>query len=517
MTTRCSSTGDERLRVPTLPESALVEKDSEMTSLNSRTLDELRLDKPRYDRKSVQPGIAHIGVGGFHRAHQAVYIDRLLNDGTVRDWGIVGIGVMPQDARMRDVMRDQDCLYTSMLKLQGGEVEARVIGSIVRYLYGPDDPEAVLVVLSDPGIRIVTLTISEGGYHMNQVTGEFNPGPDLVADAARRVPTTAFGLIVEALRRRCAAGTPPFTVLSCDNLETNGEVARRMISAYASMRDQALGEWVSSEVAFPNSMVDRITPSTSDDDRAVLTSRFGVEDQWPVASERFTQWVVEDNFPTGRPRFEDVGASMVDDVTPYELMKLRLLNGAHQALAYLGLLAGHHYVHEACADPLLTRMLRTYLAVEAAPTLRVLPGIDLANYQRLVVERFENPAIGDTLARLAVDSSDRLPKFVLPVVRENLQAGRPTRMGALIVASWARFAEGMDDSRRPLALVDRRAPELQERAARQDSDSLAFLGLIDIFGNLGDSQRFGDEYSSALVSLRALGARRTLERWLVSS
>ena len=488
-----------------------------MTVLNSRTLDELRVAKPRYDRASVRAGIAHFGVGGFHRAHQAVYVDRLLNSGTARSWGIIGIGVMPQDVEMRDVMRAQDCLYTSMSKLNGGEVKARVIGSIVDYLYAPDDPEAVLSVLSDPEIRIVTLTISEGGYHMNQVTAEFEPSPDLVADATRCRPTTAFGLIVEAIRRRRAAGTPPFTVLSCDNIEANGDVARRMIAAFASMRDEALGEWIRSGVAFPSSMVDRITPATSDEDRAVLSREFGVEDQWPVTSERFTQWVIEDTFPSGRPRLEDVGASMVDDVTPYEMMKLRLLNGAHQALAYLGLLTGHKYVHEACADPLLARMLRTYLAVEAAPTLRPVPGIDLANYKRQVVERFRNPAIGDTLARLAVDSSDRIPKFVLPVIRENLAAGRPIRVAALVLASWARFAEGVDDSDRPLALVDRRASELQTRASRQHGHPLAFLEIEEVFGDLAANRRLTDEYRSALVSLRTQGVRLTLERWFAQS
>ena len=488
-----------------------------MTRLTTSTLSELagRVPTPAYDRSAVSPGIVHLGVGGFHRAHQARYVDELMSQGTALDWGIVGVGLMPQDARMRDVLRAQDCLYTLVEKEPDGELRPRVIGSIVDYLFAPDDPGSVLDRLVSPQTRIVSLTVTEGGYHVNQATGEFDASdPQIQADLEPgATPRTAFGFLVEALARRRAAGIEPFTVMSCDNIQGNGHVASRMIGAFAALRDPELATWIDAEVAFPNSMVDRITPVTTEDDRELLARRFGIEDGWPVVCEPFTQWVLEDRFSAGRPPYEKAGVQVVDDVVPYELMKLRLLNASHQALCYLGYLAGYRYAHEVCQDPLFVEFLLGYMEHEGTPTLAPVPGVDLAAYRRELVERFANPHIRDTLARLCAESSDRIPKWLVPVIRHQLDHGGEIRRSALVVAAWARYAEGVDEQGQPIEVVDRRRDAVMARAARQREDPLAFLRDPDLFGSLADEPRFTEIYAAALASLHEVGARATLEIW----
>lgn len=483
--------------------------------LNSDALGALGNDVavPGYGRTAVGPGIVHFGVGGFHRAHQAMYLDRLMNDGKALDWGIVGVGVLPQDRRMYDVLAAQDCLYTLVVKHPDGMLEPRVIGSIVDYLYAPDDPAAVLDRMLDPATRIVSLTITEGGYHVNQVTGELDASdPGLAADLVPgATPGTVFGFVVEALARRQAAGVPPFTVMSCDNIPGNGQVARKMLTSFARLKDPLLADWIEAEVRFPNSMVDRITPVTADADREALAARFGVEDGWPVVCEPFTQWVLEDDFGGGRPAFEDVGVQLVEDVEPYELMKLRLLNASHQALCYLGYLDGYRYAHEVCQDKLFVDFLLGYMDQEGAPTLPPVPGVDLDRYKHQLIERFANPEVRDTLARLCAESSDRIPKWLLPVVREQLAAGRGISRSALVVASWARYAEGVDEQGQPIEVVDRLKDTVMERARRNREDPLVFISDPDLFGELASDPRFVAEYTSALRSLHEHGARATLE------
>ena len=487
-----------------------------MTKLDLTTLPDLAhagVTVPTYNRAHVRTGIVHFGVGGFHRAHEAMYVDTLMESGEALDWGITGVGLLPGDRRMHEALHSQGCLYTLVVKDADGTMHPRVIGSIVDYLFGPDDPESVLRVMTDPATRIVSLTITEGGYLVNQSTGEFDADDpsiqlDLQADA---VPATAFGFVTEALRRRRAAGVEPFTVMSCDNIQGNGEVAHKMIGAFARLKDPDLAGWIEEHVAFPNSMVDRITPVTTDHDRAVLVERFGAEDAWPVVCEPFTQWVLEDRFPAGRPPFEDAGTQLVPDVEPYELMKLRLLNASHQALCYLGYLSGYRYAHEVCRDPLFTGFLLGYMDDEATPTLAPVPGVDLTAYKHQLIERFANPEIRDTLARLCAESSDRIPKWLLPVVRSQLASGGPIRRSALVVAAWARYAEGVDESGVPIAIVDRRREMVMKRA--QSEDPLEFLRDPDLFGDLVDHDRFTAEYLEALDLLHERGARATLEAW----
>jgi mannitol 2-dehydrogenase len=487
---------------------------AELQPLNARTLKYWsgRVPGPTYDRALVTPGVVHIGVGGFHRAHQAMYHDRLLSEGAL-DWGICGVGVMPADRQMKQVLDAQDGLYTLVLKHSDGTYEPRVIGSIVEYLYAPDDPEAVIEKMAAESTRIVSLTITEGGYNVSDVTGEFdaaNAGvvADLVPGA---VPRTAFGLVTEALRRRRMRGLKPFTIMSCDNLQDNGYRSKRVFTAFARLRDPGLGDWVEREARFPNSMVDRITPGTTDADRAEIRERFGIEDQWPVVCEPYTQWVLQDAFTAGRPPYEQAGVQVVDRVEPYELMKLRLLNGSHQALAYFAYLAGYRLVHEAARDPLFQAFLLGYMDKEATPTLAPVPGVDLEGYKYTLLERFSNPQVRDTIARLCAESSDRIPKWLLPVVRKQLANGGEIRRSAAVVASWARYAEGVDEAGQPIEVVDRLRDSLMRAARRQREDPDAFIANRDVFGDLVDHKPFVTAYRSALASLHERGARATLE------
>jgi mannitol 2-dehydrogenase len=381
----------------------------------------------------------------------------------------------------------------------------------VEYLLAPDDPDAVVERMAAPGTRIVTLTVTEGGYNTSPDTGLFDAeAPHVVADlrpgAALR---TTFGLVTEALVRRRERGLAPFAVVSCDNIPGNGHLARGAFAAFAGLRDPALGEWVAAEVPFPDSMVDRITPVTTDADRASLAAATGVEDGWPVVCEPWTQWVLEDVFPGGRPPLEDVGVQLVDDVAPYELMKLRLLNAGHQVLGHLGRLAGWEHVHEACQDPLLREFLLGYLDEEATPTLPPVPGIDLRRYKADLVGRFANPAVRDTLARLCENASDRIPQFLLPVLRADLAAGREIRRSVAVLAAWARTAEGTDDRGRPIELADPRREALLARA--READPLAFLRERDVFGDLAEDPRVAASFTATLTSLRERGTRATVE------
>ena len=486
-----------------------------MQSLNTGSLSSLAgsLPVPSYDRSRLRTGIVHLGVGAFHRSHQAMYLDRLLEQGQGQDWAICGVGVLPSDRRMAEVMAAQDCLFTLVVKHADGTLEPRVVGSVVEYLLAPDDPDAVVERMAAETTRIVSLTVTEGGYNTDPVTGRFDatdPGVvhDLQPGAA---PATAFGLVTEALVRRRDRGLAPFTVVSCDNIQHNGDVARRSFAAFAALRDPELGAWVEREVPFPNSMVDRITPATTDEDREEVARRFGVEDRWPVVCEPFTQWVLEDRFGLGRPPLEEAGVQVVDDVEPYEMMKLRLLNAGHQALAYLGRLAGYRLVHDAAQDPLFQRLLLGYMTHEATPTLRPVPGIDLDAYRRELIARFSNPHIRDTLARLAFDGSERLTKWLLPVVRDNLAAGGEVRRSAAVVAGWARYSEGVDEQGEPIEIADRRRDTLLATARRQREDPLAFVADRELFGDLVDDERFTRPYLAALDSLHRRGARVTLE------
>jgi len=462
----------------------------EAIDLNNAALARLPIPAPKYDRSGVGIGIAHIGAGHFHRAHQAMYIDRLLEQGLAREWGICGVGVLPSDWPMRDVLRDQDGLYMLIQQYPDCSRDARVIGSIIDYRYPPDDPESVIELLAAATTRIISLTITEGGYR----------DPDGLA----------FGLITEALARRRDRGIAAPTILSCDNIESNGQVTRRVVLANAEHRDHGLAEWVAEHARFPSSMVDRITPATTPEMAAAVQRDFGVADRWPVLTEPFAAWVIEDDFADGRPPLDQAGVLLVDDVVPYELMKLRLLNAGHQCLCYFARLCGFEFVHDAARDPLFAKFLLAYFDLEAIPTLAPVPGIDLHDYSRTLIERFSNPGVGDKVARLCAYSSDRIPKWLLPVICDNLASDGPVRLAAATVASWARYAEGVDEHGEPIEVVDQLADSLLPIARSQHENPTAFIEIA-LFGDLAQQPRFVKAYRWALDALHRKGARATLE------
>ena len=466
---------------------------------------------PEYDRSAVRPGIVHFGVGGFHRSHQAVVVDDLLSQGET-EWGICGVGLLPADVEMSRTLREQDNLYTVVARAPDGSEEVRIIGSIVEYLYAPDDPQAVSRRLVDPTVQVVSLTITEGGYFIDHSTGTFDSEADAIRmDASSwSRPSTAFGFIVEALYQRRELGLPPFTVMSCDNIRSNGQAARAATVGMARLRSEDLARWIDENVAFPNSMVDRITPATTNTDRRHLRHTYGIEDGWPVICEPFFQWVLEYDFSSGRPPYELAGVDVVEDVVPYELMKLRLLNAGHQVLAYLAGVVGYEYVHDAAGDALFAELLRRYWSAEAIPTLEPIPGVEYGDYASSLLHRFRNPYIRDTVERLGTDSSNRVPVFLLPVIADRLQRGLSSEASVLAIAGWARYAEGVDEGDRMLPLHDARADDLRERASCWRSDPTAFVGNRDVFGELADEPRFVDAYVDAASSIHRLGVRAAI-------
>lgn len=481
-----------------------------MVQLSDSTLSTIKetVAVPGYDREGVTTGIVHFGVGSFHRSHEAMYVDRLLRGGGNSTWGICGVGVLPSDSRMRDVLALQDGLYTLVIKHPDGRSEARVIGSLTEYLFAPDEPEAVIEKLSASSTRIVSLTVTEGGYSVNDTTGEFDAtGADTVADLQPGAqPRTVFGLITEALRRRRDRGIDPFTVMSCDNIQGNGHVARTALTAFAHLKDPEFGGWIAENVKFPNSMVDRITPATTSSSVAAISETYGIDDEWPVVSEAFEQWVLEDDFSLGRPDFGAVGVQMVGDVEPYEHMKLRLLNASHQAMSYLGILAGYTYVHEVIGDNLFVKFLMGYMVDEASPTLRPVPGIELDAYRKELISRFSNIAIADTLARQVVDGSERIPKFLLPVVRDQLSMGGSIDYAALVLAAWSIFIEGVNENGQAIQVSDVRAAQLRAAVGRESSLPGAFLDIPEVFGELGQNSLLRAAYIAARADIKANGA-----------
>jgi mannitol 2-dehydrogenase len=467
---------------------------------------------PAYDRSHLAPGILHVGIGNFHRAHMAVYLDRLFGLGEGLDWAIIGAGVRPADGAMREKLAVQDWL-TTVIELDPSGLSAQVTGSMVDFL--PVDPDAIVAAMADPRIRIVSLTVTEGGYYIDAATGKLDTAhPDIKADAASPdAPRTVFGMILKALRRRRASGIIPFTVMSCDNLPGNGHVAQQTVAGLAQLFDQDLAHWVETEIAFPNSMVDCITPATTDRERALVRERFGIADDAPVICEPFRQWVIEDHFPAGRPPLEKVGAEFVADVTRHELMKLRILNAGHASIAYASGLLGHHFVHDAMADPDIRNWLVALENREIIPTLAPIEGVDYARYLDTIVTRFANPEIGDTIPRLALEGSDRQPKFVLPAIRDALADGKPVDGLALEVALWCRYCLGKTEDGGPISVKDSQAEELLRRAAAASERPAAFLENTTVFGDMGQDPRFAASFEGWLGRLRDQGVRGTLQAY----
>ncbi|MBB6407293.1 mannitol dehydrogenase family protein [Arthrobacter sp. AZCC_0090] len=469
------------------------------------------LHTPGYDRADLRPGIVHIGVGHFHRAHQAMYLDRLFEAGLDQDWAIWGVTMRPlaQD----NPFAAQDHLYTLTEKHSDGSRVSRVIGSIIGFESAHDSTESVLNRIASPSTRIVSLTITEGGYGIDPATGTFTGAGDrLIAhDMAHPGDSQSWlGLLLNALRLRRDRDAGRITLLSCDNIQDNGKVAERALKSFAAQAGPDMLDWIDENMTFPGSMVDRVVPATTDADRTYLASRFNLEDGWAVTCEPFTQWTIEDNFANGRPPLDKVGVDLVPDVAPYERMKLRLANGVHQGLCFFGRLLNYRYVHEAIDDPDIHSFLIRYIDEEAVPSLTPIDGVDFTAWGREVLTRFANPQLQDPIARICAETSDRIPKFVLPVVTDRLRAEGSVEVCAAIVAAWARYAQGKDEHGATMEVIDPRRESVIRAAQAERETPGAFLQMREVFGDLGNSPDFVKHFISVRESLNSIGARATL-------
>jgi mannitol 2-dehydrogenase len=474
----------------------------------------LRPALPAYDRSRLTPGIVHIGLGNFHRAHMAVYLDDLFAQGEGHDWAILGAGVREGDARMREALLAQDCLST-VIELDPSGRRARRVGAMIGFLPVEPGNGALIAAMARPEIRIVSLTVTEGGYFIDPATGLFDPAAaEIRADAARPDhPGTAFGAILAALRRRRDAGIPPFTVLSCDNLPGNGKVTKAAVVGLARLSDPAFAEWIAANVAFPNGMVDRITPATGPREREMARA-FGLDDPVPVTCEPFRQWVVEDHFPAGRPALEKAGVTFTPHVHAFEAMKIRILNGGHATIAYPAGLMDIEYVHEAMANPLIRAFLDRVERDEIIPYVPEVPGTDLDSYYRTVRGRFANPEVADTVRRLCLDGSNRQPKFILPSLRAALAAGGGIDGLALVSALWCRYCYGESDSGRTIAPNDPNWDSLTVLSRRARRKPLEWLGMTAVYGDLGSNARFSALFATYLDRLWSRGTRDVVQDYL---
>lgn len=474
-----------------------------------------RISVPNFDVPGVTPGIVHLGLGGFHRAHMARYTHNLMErDVASLRWGIVGAGLMPSDASMRDSLAPQDWLYCLVERSFADEI-VTVVGSLAEVVFAGEDSSRLLDIIDRPSVRIVSLTVTENGYCLNPATKALDPEHRLVrmdlAEPAR--PHSSIGIIVEAYRRRMVQGGAPFTALSCDNIQHNGHVLRAAVMALAALRDPNLAEWIGAHGRFPSTMVDRITPVTSAADTARLAAEYGLVDRWPVFAETFTQWVIEDDFAAGRPAWETVGAQFVADVAPYEFMKLRLLNASHLAVSGLGRLAGYVTIDEAMADPLFPRYLAALMDRETGPTLLPVPGIDLATYKRTLIERFANPAIKDTVERVNTDAPLNI---LVDPIRDRLASDGTIDLLALALAAWLRRVRGEDEQGQPIEIRHPMAALLKARAIEGGADPTPLLKIEPLFGELGQSKRLRTVVGRWLALLYGQGSLATLAQAAVA-
>ncbi|EPX75408.1 mannitol dehydrogenase family protein [Salipiger mucosus] len=484
--------------------------------LGRNTLDRLapEVAVPRYDPAALSHGILHVGLGNFHRAHQAVYLDDLFNTGRDHDWAITGAGVRPNDARMRETLLAQDCLST-VIEMGPDGVQPRVAAAMIDFVEVEAANGPLVAKMTEPATRIVSLTVTEGGYYVDPTTGTFDPShPDITADgAAPEAPETVFGAIVAALKARRATGTPPFTVMSCDNIPGNGDVTRDAVTGTARLSDPELADWIAAQVAFPNSMVDRITPATGEAERA-LAARFGIDDPVTVTCEPFRQWVMEDNFPQGRPRLEEVGVTFTPDVHAYERMKIRILNGGHAIIAYAGALLGCTLADEAMAHPLVHGFFRKVEQEEVLPHVAPVPEFTPAAYLDLIDERFSNPAVKDTIRRLCLDGSNRQPKFIVPSISDGLAAGTPIAGLALESALWCRYCAGTLEDGTAIGPNDPDWNNLVARATAARDTPALWLEQRAVYGALAGDARFAEAFTRWLTRLWNEGTETVVTSYL---
>ncbi|WP_038127662.1 mannitol dehydrogenase family protein [Thioclava indica] len=470
--------------------------------------------RPTYDRSALSAGIVHIGCGNFHRAHQAVYLDDLFNLGIGHDWALLGAGVRAGDAKMGEVLMAQDGM-SSVIELDPGAKSARVIGAMTGFVPVASGNAPLIAAMSDPAIRIVSLTVTEGGYFIDPETGTFSPThPDIAADAANPdAPDTAFGAIIAALKARRAAGIAPFTVMCCDNVPHNGHVTRDAVVGLAQLSDPELAGWIKSNVAFPNSMVDRITPATGPRERALAES-FGLEDAAPVTCEPFRQWVMEDNFPAGRPPLEKVGVTFTDAVDRFETMKIRILNGGHAIIAYAAGLRDIDFAHEALADPQIRAYLDKIETTEILPIIPPVPDTDLQDYKQLILNRFSNPEIADQIRRLCFDGFNRQPKFIITSIRDRL--AKELGCDGLVLASalWCRYCAGTTETGAEIAPNDPNWDRLVATSNEAKTRPAAWLEMSEIYGDLSKNADLVAQFTKTLNDVWARGSQAVIADYL---
>ncbi|WP_350292864.1 mannitol dehydrogenase family protein [uncultured Croceitalea sp.] len=460
-----------------------------------------QISKPSFNRSKLKTGIVHIGVGGFHRAHQAYYLQELATKTNVSDWGICGIGLREEDRNISTILKKQNHLYSLLAKHPNGTVEPHIIGAIVDYKFAIEDAQSVIDKMAHEDTKIVSLTITEGGYNFNPATGEFDFENSIIQEELKHPenPKSVYGFLAAALQKRRANKLPAFTILSCDNIEHNGDVTKKMLLAFTQKLNPVLAEWVEKEVKFPNSMVDRITPVTTPEDISFLAKNHDLKDEWPVTCEPFIQWVIEDEFSNGRPALEQVGVQFVPNVKPYEKMKLRLLNAGHSVLGILGSIHGYQTINECIDDPLFNEYLKQFMDLEATPVLDTLEGIDLDAYKQSLRERFANPNIKDSVSRICSESAAKLPKFLIPTIKENLDNEGNIALGTLVIAAWCYYSDKQTDlNNHPLEVIDSQKEVLQNSAQK---DPLCFLEQEAIFGDLSKNERFVTLYEAMVKDL----------------
>ena len=471
--------------------------------LNQQNTEQLstQISIPKYDRANIKTGIVHIGVGGFHRAHQAFYIHQLLEKFSENHWGICGLGLREADRKMYDILKKQDGLYTLSVQHPNGTIENEVIGSITEMILAVDTPKLAIDKMADADTKIVSLTITEGGYNFDAETGNFIFDNEAVQHDLTHPekPKTVFGYVTESLQQRKANGLKPFSILSCDNIPHNGNVARKMFLAFAQKQDTELAQWMENEVSFPNTMVDRITPVTSESDISYLKNELRINDEWPVACEPYIQWVVEDNFCNDRPPLEKVGVQFVPDVLPYEKMKIRLLNAGHSVLGIPGAIHGHQTINDCMSDSVFKTFMSQFMNLEATPILDPVEGIDIEKYKNTIEERFANPNIKDSVSRICSESSAKLPKFLIPTIEANLKTGGSIDYGTFILAAWCYYSDkGVNEKNVALEIIDVEKDNLNEAAKMTEDNPLAFINQRSIFGTLNENKRFTKKYSECI-------------------
>ncbi|QWX84518.1 mannitol dehydrogenase family protein [Cellulophaga sp. HaHaR_3_176] len=466
----------------------------------------------KVDRDKIKTSIAHIGINNFHRAHQAYYIHELIEKHNEMNFGICGIDLLESDRKLYNILKDQDGLYTLLIKNSNGKHETKVIGSIVEYFYGPENPMATIERIAQPDIKIISLTIAEDGYHLNEITGEFNmKHPEVEEDSLNKFnPRTVFGYLIQVFNLRKKRDLPGYTILSCDNIQSNGDTIKSSFLKYVNKTDSSLLPWLEENISFPNSMVDRITTVTSPIDIEKVKNEHATYDQWPVVCESFSNWIIEDNFMFDKPVWEKVGVQFVKDIAPFENMKLRILNAGHSILGIIGTLSGHTSVHEVANNEDCIVFLENYINNEVTPNIENTETQSISTYKNQVVSRFKNPFINDKLSRICKESSTKIPIFIFPTLTEQLKNKKTIEHSAFVIAAWCKYYDGVDDFKNPFDILDSSSNQLIRTAALSHQNPELFLENNDIFKNLVNHKSFKERFTYYLSKLRSLPIKECL-------